>query len=196
VDFFDGFDYRHDIIDRIDGEVRVAMRELAYGGSVPLALRKLVCYALWGNPVDAYKVRELVHATTVRQPLTTYPHFRSGSSILIRKSICRTGISRNTSFSDISRNLPDKTLNHGLSPATRSTETFELAWRGLMIRALVSFSDARSLRTMLTSLDVLEVLIAEYRFALVRTGHRRGDIDGLVFKAKQRLENERQNPTG
>jgi hypothetical protein len=57
VDFFDGFDYRHDIIDRIDGEVRVAMRELAYGGSVPLALRKLVCYALWGNPVDAYKVR-------------------------------------------------------------------------------------------------------------------------------------------
>jgi hypothetical protein len=55
VDFFDGFDYRHDIIDRIDQEVRMAMRELACGGTISLALRKLVCYAVWGNPVDAYK---------------------------------------------------------------------------------------------------------------------------------------------
>lgn len=55
VDFFDGFEYRHDIIDRIDQEVRSAMRALAYGDQLPLGLRKLVCYALWGNPVDAYK---------------------------------------------------------------------------------------------------------------------------------------------
>jgi len=55
VEFFDGFEYRHDIIDRIDQEVRMAMRELAYGGTIPPGLRKLVCYAIWGNPVDAYK---------------------------------------------------------------------------------------------------------------------------------------------
>jgi hypothetical protein len=54
-DFFDGFEYRHDIIGRIDHEVRMGMQNLAYGRPVPLALRKLVCYALWGNPVDAYK---------------------------------------------------------------------------------------------------------------------------------------------
>jgi hypothetical protein len=90
-------------------------------------------------------------ATIVRQPLTTSPNIHSGSSILTRKIICRTGISRSTSCSDISRNLQDKTLNRGLSSATRSTETFELAWRGLMIRALVSYSNARSLMTMLTS---------------------------------------------
>jgi hypothetical protein len=35
--------------------VRMGMQNLAYGRPVPLALRKLVCYALWGNPVDAYK---------------------------------------------------------------------------------------------------------------------------------------------
>lgn len=55
VDFFDGFDYRHDIIERIDQEVYMGMRELACGRSITLALRKLVCYAVWGNPVDAYK---------------------------------------------------------------------------------------------------------------------------------------------
>ncbi|KAF2832377.1 hypothetical protein CC86DRAFT_281524 [Ophiobolus disseminans] len=55
VEFFDGFEYRHDIIERIDQEVRGAMRELAHGGTIPVALRKLVCYAIWGNPVDAYK---------------------------------------------------------------------------------------------------------------------------------------------
>ncbi|KAF2030224.1 hypothetical protein EK21DRAFT_65908 [Setomelanomma holmii] len=54
-DFFAGFDYRHDIIDRIDHEVRHSMKDLAYGRAVTLALRKLICYALWGNPVDAYK---------------------------------------------------------------------------------------------------------------------------------------------
>jgi hypothetical protein len=49
---------------------------------------------------------------------------------------------------------------------------------------------------MLTAPDVLEVLIAEYRFALVRRAHRRGEIDDLVHKAKERLDRERRDPTG
>lgn len=44
--------------------------------------------------------------------------------------------------------------------------------------------------------DVLEVLIAEYRLALIRRAHRRFEIDDLVARAKQRLERERQDPTG
>jgi hypothetical protein len=43
---------------------------------------------------------------------------------------------------------------------------------------------------------VLDVLIAEYRFALVRRAYRRVEIDALVSKAKERLERERQDPTG
>jgi len=44
--------------------------------------------------------------------------------------------------------------------------------------------------------DVLEVLIAEYRLALIRRAHRRFEIDDLVARAKQRLERESQDPTG
>ncbi|KAF1848927.1 uncharacterized protein K460DRAFT_275545, partial [Cucurbitaria berberidis CBS 394.84] len=55
VDFFDGFEYRHDIIDQIDQVVSMNIQKLAMGRPVPIALRKLVCYAVWGNPVDAYK---------------------------------------------------------------------------------------------------------------------------------------------
>jgi hypothetical protein len=55
LDFFDGFEYRNDIIERIDQEVYVGMRALVNGQNISLALRKLICYAVWGNPVDAYK---------------------------------------------------------------------------------------------------------------------------------------------
>lgn len=55
VEFFDGFDYRHDILERIDKEVYAGMQALACGRYTPVALRKLICYAVWGNPVDAYK---------------------------------------------------------------------------------------------------------------------------------------------
>jgi len=55
IDFFDGFDFRHDIIERIDKEVYMGMQDLSQGRQVPVALRKLICYAVWGNPVDAYK---------------------------------------------------------------------------------------------------------------------------------------------
>lgn len=44
--------------------------------------------------------------------------------------------------------------------------------------------------------DVLEVLIAEYRHALIRRAHRRVEIDKMVAKAKQRLDQERDDPTG
>jgi hypothetical protein len=60
VDFFEGFEYRWDIIDRIDQEVRDACSELRMGRFVKSGLRHLVCYAVWGNPVDAYKWYEYV----------------------------------------------------------------------------------------------------------------------------------------
>jgi hypothetical protein len=50
--------------------------------------------------------------------------------------------------------------------------------------------------SVLTIPDVLEVLLAEYRLALVRRGHRRVEIDNLVREAKHRLYRERQDPTG
>ena len=46
------------------------------------------------------------------------------------------------------------------------------------------------------SLDVLEVLLTEFKMALVRKGFRRIDIEAMHERAKDRLENERRNPTG
>lgn len=55
VEFFNGFDYRHDIIDRIDQVVVAGIRELSLGRLLPSGHRRLICYAIWGNPSDAYK---------------------------------------------------------------------------------------------------------------------------------------------
>jgi hypothetical protein len=54
-DFFDGFEYRYDILDQIDRVVSAACVDLSHGRFVSSGLRRLVCYAAWGNPVDAYK---------------------------------------------------------------------------------------------------------------------------------------------
>ena len=43
---------------------------------------------------------------------------------------------------------------------------------------------------------MLHVLMTEYRYALVRNGHRRIDIDKLCASAQKRLEQERSYPTG
>jgi hypothetical protein len=44
--------------------------------------------------------------------------------------------------------------------------------------------------------DVLDVLLAEYKLVLLRKGHRRVTIDQLCATAKDRLDTERRNPTG
>ena len=55
VEFFEGFQYRWDIIARIDEAVREGLNKLALGRPIPPGYRRLVCYAVWGNPSDAYK---------------------------------------------------------------------------------------------------------------------------------------------
>jgi hypothetical protein len=55
VSFFEGFEYRWDIIDRIDMAVRGAIQALGTGQPVNPGWRRLICCAIWGNPVDAYK---------------------------------------------------------------------------------------------------------------------------------------------
>jgi hypothetical protein len=44
--------------------------------------------------------------------------------------------------------------------------------------------------------DVIDVLLSEYRLALVRKGFRRYEIDDLCQRAKVRLDNERRYQTG
>jgi hypothetical protein len=44
--------------------------------------------------------------------------------------------------------------------------------------------------------DVLDVLMTEFKAALVRKGFRRIDIDDMYERGKERLEDERRDPTG
>lgn len=57
-DFFDGFEYRYDILDRIDKEVEWACADISQGRRVYASMRRLVCLVIYGNPVDAYKYYE------------------------------------------------------------------------------------------------------------------------------------------
>lgn len=57
-DFFAGFEYRYDILDRIDREVQFACDVILKDMPIPPELMRLVCYAIFGNPVDAYKFYE------------------------------------------------------------------------------------------------------------------------------------------
>lgn len=60
---------------------------------------------------------------------------------------------------------------------------------------LASFQSASCMFTDIPP-DVLEVLMTEFKAALVRKGFRRFDIDDMYDRAKQCLETERRQPTG
>ncbi|KAH7412003.1 hypothetical protein DE146DRAFT_784606 [Phaeosphaeria sp. MPI-PUGE-AT-0046c] len=159
IDFFDGFQYRHDIIERIDSEVYMGMKDLVQGRHIPVALRKLICYAVWGNPVDAYKWFEYLYQTEYM------PHRYLPEHVVLG-------------------HIPKPTNHADPRPSVLSGPLRHREVRSRMARA----NDQ--------GVDVLEVLIAEYRIALIRRAHRRVEIDALVATAKQRLETERQDPTG
>ncbi|OJD34594.1 uncharacterized protein BKCO1_2200043 [Diplodia corticola] len=64
VEFFEGVPYRHDILQEIDRIVDALCYQIQCGMFVKFADRKLVAYALWGNPIDAYKYFEYNYQTT------------------------------------------------------------------------------------------------------------------------------------
>ncbi|KAL5113288.1 hypothetical protein ACEQ8H_008849 [Pleosporales sp. CAS-2024a] len=163
VEFFHGFDYRHDIIERIDSEVYMGMQELINGRHIPLALRKLICYSIWGNPVDAYKW----YATSFEYSYQSdyMPHKYLPEHIVL------SHVPKPLDYSEPRPSVPSSSRKHG------------------NVRARMAHANDQGV-------DVLEVLIAEYRLTLVRRGYRRLEIDDLVVAAKRRLDKERQDPTG
>ncbi|KAK3711309.1 hypothetical protein LTR37_009689 [Vermiconidia calcicola] len=62
-EFFNGSDYRVDILRKIDEEVRTIAYALCYGQRVSHSQRKLVVFAVWGNLVDAFKFYEYNYQT-------------------------------------------------------------------------------------------------------------------------------------
>ncbi|KAJ8107052.1 hypothetical protein OPT61_g9132 [Boeremia exigua] len=159
VEFFEGFEYRLDIIERIDVVVRAGIRELSLCRSLPPEYRRLICYAIWGNPSDAYKWYEYQFQEEYLQHRYLPEHVVLG-------------------------HLPKLAGEANAQPSSLNVSNRHKDVRYRMARA----NDQ--------GIDVLEVLIAEFRAVLIRRGFRRVDIDAHHNRAKDSLENERQHPTG
>ncbi|KAF3035343.1 hypothetical protein E8E12_006774 [Didymella heteroderae] len=158
-DFFEGFEYRWDIIGRIDLAVRGAIQALARGQPVNSGWRRLVCYAVWGNPADAYKWYEY-------QLQEEYlPHRYLPEHVVLG-------------------HLPKLAGEAAAQPSSLNTSRRHMKVRYTMARA----NDE--------GIDVLDVLMTEFKAALVRKGFRRVDIDELYARGKERLEHERRDPRG
>ncbi|KAJ4350077.1 uncharacterized protein N0V89_008698 [Didymosphaeria variabile] len=153
-DFFEGFEYRWDILDKIDREVCFACVEIISGRTVPSGLRRLVCYAAWGNPVDAYKWFEYNYQEEYM------PHRYLPEHVVL---------------GDIPK-PQDYTMPN---PSGLSVSRTHMHVRYRMARA----NDE--------GVDVLDVLLSEYREALVKRGMRRNEIDESCTHAKDRLDAER-----
>ncbi|UPX20143.1 uncharacterized protein EKO05_0010385 [Ascochyta rabiei] len=159
VDFFHGFEYRHDIIDRIDEVVRRGVHAMSLGRAVPSGYRQLICYAIWGNPSDAYKWYEY----SLQEEYL--PHRYLPEHVVLG-------------------HVPKLAGGAEPQPSILDSSRRHMDVRYRMARA----NDE--------GIDVLDVLMTEFRAALVRRGFRRVDIDNLYVGAKIRLENERRDPTG
>ncbi|KAF1962422.1 hypothetical protein CC80DRAFT_531312 [Byssothecium circinans] len=158
-DFFEGFEFRWDILDRIDLEVAKACVQISNGYFVGSGLRRLVCYAVWGNAVDAYKWYEYNYQ---------------------REYLAHTYLPEHVILCEVPRALDyTKPTPSGLGSSRRHMHV-----RSQMARA----NDE--------GVDVLDVLISEYRLTLVRNGFRRLEIDDMCLKAQRRLDDERAEPTG
>jgi len=63
IDFFDGYNYRQDILELIDGQVAELVKRHEHGFRMSSVQYKLVCFVIWGQPVDAYKFFEYNYQT-------------------------------------------------------------------------------------------------------------------------------------
>jgi hypothetical protein len=158
-DFFRGYDYRYDILAKIDEEVIMGTQKLEYGHDVSISLRKLICYAVFGHPVDAYKYYEYCYQREFA------PH----------------------------QYLPDHVILGHVPKADGYTEprACDFGYNKKHWAVRLRMARAQDQRV-----DVLDVLLAEYKIAILRKGYRRVTIDKLCADANDRLNEERRNPTG
>jgi hypothetical protein len=116
-------------------------------------------YAVFGNPVDAYKYFEYTH-----QP-EFLPH----------------------------RYLPDHIILCSVPKPEDYKEpkpsVIGASRRHAKVRMLMAWSNDQGV-------DVIDVLLKEYKLALLRKGHGRVEVDRLCAIASERLDEERRYPTG
>ena len=58
IDFFDGFSYRLDLLDLLDKHIADLVKKHECGVRLTTPEFRVLCFGVYGNPVDAYKYFE------------------------------------------------------------------------------------------------------------------------------------------
>lgn len=74
IDFFDGWEYRYDILKMIDRNVDDLARKHEHGLNLAQAEYKMMCFGIYANPVDAYKYYEYNYQDSFLVLLPSYPN--------------------------------------------------------------------------------------------------------------------------
>lgn len=163
VDFFDGYEYRYDILHKIDIEVATLCNGLRSGVHLTWTQRLLVTLSLFGNPVDAYKHFEYNYQTE------WLPHRYLPEHVVL---------SELPKQEDYSEPTPRVTAPIGL-PDDEVMRT-HLGTRARMARAC----DA--------GVDVIDVLLEDLVAACVKRGCRRLEAQQIKQRAQAAIDCERK----
>ena len=167
TEFFDGYEYRYDILERIDRDVHDACEELRAGMLIPHRRRRLVLYAVFGNPVDAFKYYEYNYQTewlahrylpehVVLSEIPKPEDYTEPEPIVLGSGNDRK---------------PEGQRDHN---STR-----------------LHMAQAKN-----QGVDVIEVLLDDFVSHLVRKGLKRVVIEDMRVKAQRAIDAERDRPSG
>ena len=167
TEFFDGYAYRYDILERIDRDVYDACEELRAGMLIPHRRRRLVLYAVFGNPVDAFKYYEYNYQTewlahrylpehVVLSEIPKPEYYTEPEPVVLVSGNDRK---------------PEGQRDHN---STR----------------------LRMARAKNQGVDVIEVLLDDFVSHLVRKGLKRVVIEYMRVKAERAIDAERDRPSG
>lgn len=167
--------------------VTTGIREISFGQTLSSGHRRLICYAVWGNPSDAYKWYEyhlqeeyLPHRYLPEHVVLGHLPKLAGDAVPQPSSLHRSGRHKGVRYRMARAN--DEGIGESCDGST--------SWKHFLEATVTSCICTDYFA------DVLEVLLTEFKAALIRRGFRRADINTMYEHAKTRLENERQDPTG
>ncbi|KAK4543183.1 hypothetical protein LTR36_005733 [Oleoguttula mirabilis] len=166
AEFFDGYDYRVDLLRKVDDEVTRLVNTLYRGERVTFAQRKLIGYTLYGNVVDAYKYFEynyqeewLAHRYLPEHVVLSELPKKDNYTMPMPRQMAQA--------------CEDEEAQRS-NPHTR----------------------ARMARANDAGVDVIEVLLEDFTAALCRQGLRRSEIEHMRREAIRNIDHQRESREG
>lgn len=167
ADFFDGYEYRTDILQKIDHEVARLANALYHGERVTFAQRRLVVYALYGNVADAFRYFEYCYQSEWLAHRYLPEHVVL--SELPKQEGYTLPTARQTAHSD--EGCQENRRSHA-GPRARMAHAND------------------------SGVDVIEVLLDEFTAMLCRRGLRRPEIEVMRREAMRNIDHQRDTQGG